>query len=121
MPSSHHKAVHRSLPAAGFHSYVQDVAPGSAGLVLAVTNSCGTLVGIGGNLATGHLAASRWGYAGRGGVGSGWGGVGAVLLVHGLVQCCMLQDSVCQLDLLPYGVPRVTHCPALPILQGCLR
>lgn len=63
------------LPPAGFHSYVQDVAPGSAGLVLAVTNSCGTLVGIGGNLVTGHLAASRWGYAGEAAAGGGWGGV----------------------------------------------
>ncbi|PRW59116.1 putative anion transporter chloroplastic [Chlorella sorokiniana] len=54
----------QGLTYAGFHSYVQDVAPGSAGLVLAVTNSCGTLVGIGGNLVTGHLAASSWGYAG---------------------------------------------------------
>lgn len=60
---------------AGFHSYVQDVAPSSAGLVLAVTNSCGTLVGIGGNLVTGHLAASRWGYAGEATAGGGWGGV----------------------------------------------
>jgi ACS family sodium-dependent inorganic phosphate cotransporter len=47
----------------GFHSYVQDVAPRDAGLVLALTNTCGTLVGIGGNLLTGWLAASRWGYA----------------------------------------------------------
>lgn len=51
-------------PGAGFHSYVQDVAPRSAGLVLAITNTCGTLVGIAGNLLTGYLAASRWGYAG---------------------------------------------------------
>ena len=43
---------------------MQDVAPGCAGVVLAVTNTCGTLVGIGGNLITGHLATSRWGYAG---------------------------------------------------------
>lgn len=51
-------------PGAGFHSYVQDVAPRSAGLVLAITNTCGTLVGIAGNLLTGYMAASRWGYAG---------------------------------------------------------
>lgn len=40
------------------------MAPGSAGLVLAITNTCGTLVGIAGNLLTGYLAASKWGYAG---------------------------------------------------------
>ena len=35
-----------------------------AGLVLAITNTCGTVVGIAGNLMTGQLAASQWGYAG---------------------------------------------------------
>lgn len=43
---------------------MQDVAPTRAGFVLAVTNTCGTLVGIGGNLLTGSLAASQWGFAG---------------------------------------------------------
>jgi hypothetical protein len=36
----------------------------TAGLVLAITNTCGTLVGLAGNLLTGCLAASHWGYAG---------------------------------------------------------
>lgn len=46
----------------GFHSYVQDVAPANAGLVLGITNTCGTLVGIAGNMATGYLAGSALGY-----------------------------------------------------------
>lgn len=75
LPTHNSNSMHPALVAAGFHSYVQDVAPTNAGLVLAVTNTCGTLVGIGGNLATGHLAASRWGYAGVGWVVGGEGGV----------------------------------------------
>ena len=55
----------QGLNYSGFHSYVQDVAPGDAGLVLAITNTCGTLVGIVGNLLTGYLAASAYGYAGE--------------------------------------------------------
>ncbi|KAK9806084.1 hypothetical protein WJX72_000485 [[Myrmecia] bisecta] len=47
---------------AGFHTYVQDVAPADAGKLLGITNTCGTAVGIVGNLATGRLAASSWGY-----------------------------------------------------------
>lgn len=43
---------------AGFHSYVQDVAPADAGLVLGVTNTCGTLAGVAGTLATGRLLQS---------------------------------------------------------------
>lgn len=43
---------------------MQDVAPSSAGLVLAITNTCGSLLGLCGNILTGYLAASRWGYAG---------------------------------------------------------
>lgn len=74
LPTSNAHSMPLALIAAGFHSYVQDVAPTNAGLVLAVTNTCGTLVGIGGNLATGHLAASRWGYAGVGWVVGGEGG-----------------------------------------------
>ncbi|GAB4823811.1 hypothetical protein N2152v2_010857 [Parachlorella kessleri] len=46
----------------GFHSYVQDVAPRDAGLVLGITNTCGTLVGIVGNVVTGYLAGGPLGY-----------------------------------------------------------
>ena len=41
---------------------MQDVAPRDAGLVLGITNTCGTLVGIAGNLITGALAAGPLGY-----------------------------------------------------------
>lgn len=44
---------------AGFHAYVQDVAPSEAGLVLALTNTCGALAGVAGNLATGALAGAH--------------------------------------------------------------
>ena len=47
----------------GFHSYVQEVAPRDAGLVLGITNTAGTLTGLVGNLATGHLAAGSLGFA----------------------------------------------------------
>lgn len=42
---------------AGFHAYVQDVAPRDAGLVLGLTNTCSILAGIAGNVFTGSLAA----------------------------------------------------------------
>jgi hypothetical protein len=53
----------QGLTYAGFHPYVQDVAPEDAGLVLAITNTCGTLVGIVGNVLTGWLAATPLGYS----------------------------------------------------------
>jgi hypothetical protein len=40
----------------------QDVANKDAGKLLGLTNTCGTLVGVVGNVATGRLAASRHGY-----------------------------------------------------------
>lgn len=43
---------------------MQDVAPRDAGLVLGITNTCGTLVGIAGNVLTGVLAAGPLGYQG---------------------------------------------------------
>ena len=46
----------------GFHSYVQDIAAKDAGLVLALTNSCSIAAGILGNIITGHLAASPFGF-----------------------------------------------------------
>ena len=46
----------------GFHSYVQDIAAKDAGLVLALTNSCSIAAGIIGNIITGHLAASPFGF-----------------------------------------------------------
>ncbi|DBA75546.1 TPA: hypothetical protein ACH3X2_009106 [Trebouxia sp. C0005] len=47
---------------AGFHAYVQDVAPQDAGKLLGITNTCGTMVGIVGNIVTGNIAASQGGY-----------------------------------------------------------
>ncbi|DBB03799.1 TPA: hypothetical protein ACH3X3_011103 [Trebouxia sp. C0006] len=47
---------------AGFHAYVQDVAPQDAGKLLGITNTCGTMVGILGNIVTGNIAASQGGY-----------------------------------------------------------
>ena len=44
--------------------HAQDVAPADAGKLLGLTNSCGTLMGIGANLAAGALAGSPWGYGG---------------------------------------------------------
>ena len=41
---------------------MQDVAPQDAGKLLGITNTCGTLVGIFGNIMTGNIAASQWGY-----------------------------------------------------------
>lgn len=46
----------------GFHCYVQDIAAKDAGLVLALTNSCSIAAGIIGNIITGHLAASPFGF-----------------------------------------------------------
>ncbi|KAL3156017.1 hypothetical protein ABBQ32_013005 [Trebouxia sp. C0010 RCD-2024] len=48
---------------AGFHAYVQDVAPDNAGRLLGITNTCGTAVGILGNILTGNIAASPGGYS----------------------------------------------------------
>ncbi len=42
----------------------QDVAPRDAGLVLGITNTCGTVLGIAGNIITGYLAGSPLGYQG---------------------------------------------------------
>ena len=41
---------------------LQDVANRDAGKLLGLTNTCGTLVGVVGNVATGRLAASQHGY-----------------------------------------------------------
>lgn len=46
----------------GFHSYVQDIASNDAGVILALTNSCSIAAGILGNVVTGHLAASAFGF-----------------------------------------------------------
>lgn len=42
---------------------VQDVAPENAGKLLGITNTCGTAVGILGNILTGNIAASQGGYS----------------------------------------------------------
>lgn len=47
----------QGLNYAGYHSYVQDVAPGDAGLILGLTNSCSILAGILGNLIMFRLAS----------------------------------------------------------------
>ena len=46
---------------AGFHSYVQDVAPINAGVVLSLTNSCSIFAGILGNLIAGYTVSSGFG------------------------------------------------------------
>ncbi|KAK9787869.1 hypothetical protein WJX73_001410 [Symbiochloris irregularis] len=48
---------------AGFHAYIQDVAPADAGKVLGLTNSCGTVAGVLANVVAGRLAAVHNGYA----------------------------------------------------------
>lgn len=45
----------------GFHSYVQDVAPSNAGVVLSITNSCSIFAGILGNQIAGHTVSSGFG------------------------------------------------------------
>lgn len=47
----------------GYHSYVQDVAPRDAGLILGLTNTCSSLAGVAGNLAAGYLAAGSSGFS----------------------------------------------------------
>lgn len=42
---------------------MQDVAPDNAGRLLGITNTCGTAVGILGNILTGNIAASPGGYS----------------------------------------------------------
>ena len=42
---------------------MQDVAPENAGKLLGITNTCGTAVGILGNILTGNIAASQGGYS----------------------------------------------------------
>ena len=42
---------------------MQDVAPENAGKLLGITNTCGTAVGIVGNIMTGNIAASQFGYS----------------------------------------------------------
>lgn len=46
----------------GFHSYVQTYGAERAGTILGVTNSCGIVVGIIGNLVTGSLVAATGSY-----------------------------------------------------------
>jgi len=55
---------------AGYHSYVQDVSPKDAGLILGLTNTCSSLAGIAGNLATGILADSNLGFGAVFGLGA---------------------------------------------------
>ena len=56
-------SVHAHLLADAILSYPIFSSPAAAGLVLSITNTCGTLVGIAGTLATGWLAASPLGYS----------------------------------------------------------
>lgn len=48
----------------GYHAYVQDVAPGDAGLILGVTNTFSSVAGIVGNVVAGSLAGSESGFSG---------------------------------------------------------
>jgi len=43
---------------------MQEVAPKDAGKLLGLSNSASTLVGMAGNVVTGGMAASKWGYSG---------------------------------------------------------
>ncbi len=43
---------------------MQDVAPKDAGKLLGLSNSAATVVGMAGNVVTGGMAASAWGYSG---------------------------------------------------------
>jgi MFS family permease len=47
----------------GYHAYVQDVAPGDAGLILGLTNTFSSVAGIVGNIVAGALAGGPAGFA----------------------------------------------------------
>jgi len=46
----------------GYHAYIQDVAPGDAGLILGLTNTFSSVAGIVGNIAAGALAGGPAGF-----------------------------------------------------------
>lgn len=47
----------------GYHAYIQDVAPGDAGLILGLTNTFSSVAGIVGNIVAGTLAGGPAGFA----------------------------------------------------------
>jgi MFS family permease len=47
----------------GYHAYIQDVAPGDAGLILGLTNTFSSVAGIVGNIVAGALAGGPAGFA----------------------------------------------------------
>lgn len=54
----------QGLNYSGFHSYAQEVALQNSGAVVGLTNSCGVIVGLAGNVLTGQLADSAFGFRG---------------------------------------------------------
>jgi nitrate/nitrite transporter NarK len=52
-----------SFSASGFHSYLQDVAKGNAGVVFGITNSVSIAAGIFGNLLTGLVLEATGSYS----------------------------------------------------------
>jgi nitrate/nitrite transporter NarK len=52
-----------SFSHSGFHSYLQDVSAGNAGVVYGITNTCSIATGILGNLVTGVVVEATGSYA----------------------------------------------------------
>lgn len=52
-----------SFSHSGFHSYLQDVAAGNAGVVYGITNTCSIAVGVIGNLITGMVVEATGSYS----------------------------------------------------------
>lgn len=52
-----------SFSHSGFHSYLQDVAAGNAGVVYGITNTCSIATGIVGNLVTGVVVEATGSYS----------------------------------------------------------
>lgn len=52
-----------SFSHSGFHSYLQDVAAGNAGVVYGITNTCSIAVGVIGNLITGVVVEATGSYS----------------------------------------------------------
>ena len=53
----------QAVSIAGYHSYLQDVAPTAAGAFLGITNTLGVIAGIVANLLTGYIVESTGGFA----------------------------------------------------------
>ena len=53
----------QAVSIAGYHAYVQDVAPSRAGAFLGITNTLGVFAGIMANVMTGHIVQTTGGFA----------------------------------------------------------